>query len=282
MTPLDPLETLYDVGIAEELAIELPPELAVAFGGLGFPPHAGRAYVIGNFVESLDGVTALGMPGYEGGAAISGHSEQDRLVMGILRAVADAVVVGAGTLRSVPRHIWTAEFIFPRLAEAYRSLRSSLNKEGPPLNVIVSEHGKLDPKLRVFQDGSVPVLVVTNEPGQREIENNPLPPSVRISSVKTNGAMSAAAILEAVREYRKADIVLVEGGPRLMGDFFAVQQLDELFLTLSPLIAGRHPSIKRLGLVEGKLFAPEQPVWGRLISVKRGGNHLFLRYAFSE
>jgi hypothetical protein len=56
--------------------------------------------------------------------------------------------------------------------------------------------------------------------------------------------------------------------------------LDELFLTLAPQIAGRDRSVERPGLVAGKRFAAEHPLWGTLIGVKRGGSHLFLRYTF--
>jgi len=76
-------------------------------------------------------------------------------------------------------------------------------------------------------------------------------------------------------------VILVEGGPQLMGDFFAGELLDELFLTLAPQIAGRDAEIERPGLVAGKRFAPEHPLWGTLVSIKRGGSHLFLRYAFT-
>jgi riboflavin biosynthesis pyrimidine reductase len=66
-----------------------------------------------------------------------------------------------------------------------------------------------------------------------------------------------------------------------MGDFFAEQVLDELFLTMAPQIAGRNGQVERPGLVMGKRFAPEQPLWGTLVSVKRAESHLFLRYAFT-
>jgi hypothetical protein len=65
-----------------------------------------------------------------------------------------------------------------------------------------------------------------------------------------------------------------------MGDFFAEQRLDDLFLTLAPQVAGRAASVERPGLVAGKLFAPEQPRWGTLVSIRRGESFLFLRYAF--
>ena len=64
-------------------------------------------------------------------------------------------------------------------------------------------------------------------------------------------------------------------------DFFAERRIDEQFLTLAPQVAGRDGLPARPGLVAGKLFAPDHPLWGTLIGVKRGGSHLFLRYAFS-
>ena len=67
-----------------------------------------------------------------------------------------------------------------------------------------------------------------------------------------------------------------------MGDFLAEKQLDELFLTLAPQIAGRDDITARPGLVAGKIFAPQQAVWGTLSSIKQGGSHLFLRYSFES
>ncbi len=68
----------------------------------------------------------------------------------------------------------------------------------------------------------------------------------------------------------------------LMGNFFAERRLHELFITLAPQIAGRAGSLERPGLVSGKRFAPDDPRWGTLVSVKRAGDHLFLRYSFSR
>src|SRR5215469_3793805 len=70
----------------------LPPELERLYdGGLSFPgPHADRPYVIGNFVETMDGVVTFGIPGRAGGGPISGNSAEDRFVMGLLRSIADA------------------------------------------------------------------------------------------------------------------------------------------------------------------------------------------------
>jgi riboflavin biosynthesis pyrimidine reductase len=278
MSTLDPLETLFDVLHGANLP--LPPTLASFYGRLAFPAHPDQPYVIGNFVTTLDGVVSLDVPGQSGGGPISGFNVHDRMVMGLLRAAADAVIVGAGTLRAVPQHLWTAEYIFPALAEAYGQLRAALGKSEPPLNVIVTASGAIDMALPVFQSGKVPVLVVTTQEGAQRIREHALPRSVQVEAVQQAGSISARSVLEAVSAVRQSDVILVEGGPQLMGDFFADRCLDELFLTLAPQLAGRGDANERPGLVAGKRFAPEHPIWGTLVNVKRGGSHLFLRYAF--
>jgi len=279
MTDLAPLEVLYDAARGDD--VPLPASLATLYGHLTFPFHAEGPYVIGNFVSSLDGVVSLGSPGHKAGGDISGFDEHDRIVMGLLRAVADAVAVGAGTLRSVPGHLWTAEYVYPPLASEFQRLRSRLDKPGPPLNVIVTASGELDPGFRVLRSSEVPVLVVTTARGAGRIHMHSLPPSVRIAAVTEEGPVSAGAVLEAVRQAGHGAVVLVEGGPRLMGDFLAERRLDELFLTLAPQIAGRDGKTERPGIVSGKSFAPEEPLWGTLVAVRRGESHLFLRYSFS-
>jgi riboflavin biosynthesis pyrimidine reductase len=280
MSALDPLETLYEVQQGADLA--LPPALASLYGRLQFPTQLDQPYVIGNFVTTLDGVVALNDSDQSGGGAISGFNQHDRMVMGLLRAVADSVIVGAGTLRSARQHLWTAEHIYPPLAEEYQQLRSAAGKSGPPLNVFVTASGALDMSLPVFQTGEVPVLIVTTQAGAQRIHTHALPHTVQVVAIKRAGTLSAQAILEAVNAVRQSDIILVEGGPLLMGDFFAEHLLDELFLTLAPQIAGRDDSVARPGLVAGKQFAPEHPIWGTLAGVKRAGSHLFLRYAFER
>ncbi len=279
MNALVPLEFLFDGERGSELP--LPPDLAALYGRLQFPPHPGRPYVIGNFVTTLDGVVTLNEPGHAGGGDISGFNRHDQLVMGLLRAVADAVIVGAGTLRSVPQHRWTAQYIYPAQALAYQQLRTSLGRPAQPLNVIVTAHGEVNLSLPVFQSGEVPVLLVTTTQGAERLSVQRLPPGVELQAIQSTGPLSASVILEAVNRVRQSEVILVEGGPQLLGDFLAGRLLDELFLTLAPQIAGRDGEVERPGLVSGKRFAPEHSLWGTLVSVKRAGSHLFLRYAFA-
>src|SRR5438874_10992678 len=149
MNALAPLESLFDME-QRGYDLPLPPALSTLYGRLSFPSHPGRPRVVGNFVTTLDGVVALNEPGNAGGGDISGFNQHDQLVMGLLRALADAVIVGAGTLRSVPHHRWTAAYIFPAFAEAYQRLRTSLGKPELPLNVIVTARGDVNPTFPVF------------------------------------------------------------------------------------------------------------------------------------
>ncbi|TMF08916.1 MAG: hypothetical protein E6I38_06630 [Chloroflexi bacterium] len=277
LTELTPLEQLYDAAVGEPLP--LPPQLSGLYGELRLPGARRRPYVIANFVQSLDGVAALGIPQTSGGQ-ISGSNTQDRFTMGLLRSIADAVVVGAGTARSVPGHLWTPEYIFPSLADEYAELRRRLGRAELPLNVIVTAKGEVDAAQRVFQ-GEVPIMIVTTEGGQRRLTQGAgIDPSL-IRAVGKSGEFSAGAILEALSRDDRRGVVLLEGGPHLMGDFFGEGLVDELFVTVSPLIAGRDGH-ERPGIVAGREFAPDTPILGELVSVRRADNHLFLRYAFAS
>jgi len=280
MTEPTPLEDLFDVAAGE--AAPLPPELVRVYGRLALGSRPSRPWIIGNFVTTLDGVVSLGVPGHSGGGDISGNDPHDRLVMGLLRTVADAVIVGAGTLRSVPKHIWTADHVFPAFADAFRRLRTDLGKSDPPLTAIVTGGGEVDLTLPVFASGATSVLIVTTSQGGRRLGTRDLPASTRVAVVDDEASVRPGAILDAVRRARPSTCILSEGGPSLIGDFFAANCLDELFLTLAPQIAGRDDSVERPGLVAGHRFAPEHPLWGKLVGIKRGASHLFLRYAFES
>ncbi|HET7034974.1 MAG TPA: dihydrofolate reductase family protein [Thermomicrobiaceae bacterium] len=274
-----PLVTLYERGDDRARPLPLPPELAARYGELAFPVRPDRPYVISNFVETLDGVVSLNVPGQEGGKEISGHDPHDRMVMGLLRATVDAVVVGAGVLRASPTHRWTPDYVFPRLADEFQRLRAALGKDEPPLNVIVTASGAIDPGLPVFRSDAAPALIVTTEAGQRRLAETNLAAHVSVAAPDAGAMLAPATILAAIQQVRRCDRILSEAGPHLFGAFLAAGLVDELFLTLAPQIAGRDRAAERPALVAGVRFAPEAPLWSDLISVKRGDSHLFLRYA---
>ena len=280
------LKTLFETKRGKVLP--LPPNLARLYGCLRMPLPRSHPHVFSNFVTTLDGVVSLNAKGHASGGDISGFSAQDRMVMGLLRAIADVVIIGSGTLGADRRHVWTAEAIFPELADEYRLLSKALGKRGAPLNVIVSGSGEIDLGLPVFASGKVPALIVTTTAGAKRLRRQSVPDSVEIRAIRHSAsavrqgarAIPANAILDEVCRVSPGKLILVEGGPRLLGDFYAERLLDEQFLTLAPQIAGRDAGDRRLSLVMGKAFAPRDALWGTLIDVRRGSSHLFLRYSF--
>jgi riboflavin biosynthesis pyrimidine reductase len=220
------------------------------------------------------------VPGQDGGRAISGDNQHDRLLVATLCAVADTIVIGGGTLRTSHNHVWTPEFLAPEYAGAFATLRRALGKPGPPLTVVVSGHGDLDPTERMFQAGAGPALVVTTRQGARRLRNAGLPAATPVAEVGDAPDIDPRELLaEIVAAGEPTDLILLQAGPRLTADFLAARLVDELFLTLSPQIAGRETANARPGLAMGRVFAPDDPLWGTLVDVRRSGSHLFMRYA---
>jgi riboflavin biosynthesis pyrimidine reductase len=273
------LETLFESARGRELP--LPRKLAQLYGRFRMPRPASGFHVFSNFVCTLDGVVSLQVKGHSGGGDISGFSSQDRMVMGLLRAAADIVIVGSGTLEADPSHLWTPQGICPEFAAEYGRLERDLGKASPSLNVVVSSSGTLNLRLPVFASGRVPAMIVTTTRGAKRLMKQKIPDSVQIQPVRRgSGEIPAAAILKEVSRASRGKRILVEGGPRLLGTFYEERLMNEQFLSLAPQLAGRERDDARMSLVMGKLFAPRDPRWGTLIDVRRGSGLLFLRYSF--
>jgi riboflavin biosynthesis pyrimidine reductase len=265
---VEPLALLFEAE-TEEQELPLPDALATPYGGpLALPSEC----LYSNFVTTVDGVVALGDPSVSSGPAISGRSEADRFVMGLLRAVAGAVMIGGGTLRDDPGHLWIPEYIFPDAASGYTELRARLGLALQPQLAVVTASGALDPTERALQLGA---LILTTEAGASRVAGR-LPPACRVEVL---GAESFA-IEDAVAALRAAGHrrVLSEGGPRVLGQLLGAGLVDELFLTLSPVLAGRSPELKRLGLLEGLSYPAHALQRAELRSVRRHAGHLLLRY----
>ncbi len=280
MENLTPLETLFAKNVGPDLP--LPEAISQIYGRLDFPVPGARPYVISNFVTTLDGVVTLGIPGRSGGGEISGFNTQDRFLMGLLRAVSDVVLISTSNLMVAPDQVWTPEAVFPDMAEEYHRLRAALGKPDQPTTVIVTSAGRIDPALRLFQSHETPVAVLTSQVGAQAIAARLLPDWVQVRIVKPEGLFQAGEIVAAAQKVAPNGIYLMEAGPHLHATFFESGHLDELFLTLAPQISGRLSGDIRLGLVAGHLFAPDNPIWGTLYTIKRGESHLFLRYGFPD
>jgi riboflavin biosynthesis pyrimidine reductase len=216
-------------------AFALPEELARLYPGtLGFPDE----WLYVNFVETIDGVVALpGVP--RSSRIVADENEADRFVMALLRACADAVVVGSGTLFAHPKNTWTAEAAYPDVAAELADLRGSLGLSEQPEVVVLSHRD--------------------------DIESPSLGERLHVRS-----DLEAALDELRARGFRR---ILCEGGPTLFGSLLSAELVDELFLTVSPLLAG-----DGLSLVEGIELLPHRRTAATLAGVRRDGSHLFLRY----
>ncbi len=229
-----------------------------------------------NFVSTIDGVVSYDVPGADKAAQVSEGHAADRFVLALLRAVADAVVVGAGTLRKEPATLWMPEYVMPDAAPDFARLRESLGLRPHPLTIIVSASGRIDVSLPVFRTGT-PVVIATTTDGARRIAG---PAGVRAVAVAESAPLPTREIVElAVRE--GGPRVLTEGGPTLLARFLEERTIDELFLTIAPRLAGRSETLRRLALVEGVAFSPKDAPRARLVSLKASGDYLFTRYALT-
>jgi riboflavin biosynthesis pyrimidine reductase len=283
---IEPITTLLDRENTPKQAV-LPDELAILYGGdLRFPTQDDRPYVIANFVSTLDGVVSFEVPGKSGGGDISGLNDADRFIMGLLRASADAAIVGARTLREVASgHLWLAEYIYPEAQDRYARYRQQqLDKPRPPLNVIVSGSGAVDLERAVFRTPGVRALILTSVRGRELLEKKGVAAlaSTEVRAMEAcKGKITPAAILKLLRDEFAVEVLLHEGGPVLFGDFVADGCVDELFLTVAPQLAGRDIKRQRPGVISGAAFLPETAPWLKIVSVKQSGHHLYLRYEFA-
>lgn len=261
---MEALRTLLDDSAR---GLPLPEPLARLYGG---PLDLAEDVLYSNFVASLDGVVALGAAGVSSGAAISGRNPGDRFVMGLLRAAASCVLVGASTVRDEPGILWDASFIVPDLTAEWSSLRTALGLEPEVTTAVVSGTGALALDQPVFARGAI---VYTTREGAARLEHAPR----GIEVVAAEGARVDMRDVVADLRRRGHRRILTEGGPTLIGSLLEHRLLDTCFLTLSPVLAGRD-QLARPGMVHGLQLLPDQGLWARLRSLKVAGSHLFLRY----
>jgi riboflavin biosynthesis pyrimidine reductase len=258
-----PLELLFEHGKLAHFA--LPPALVESYGGeLGLP----KSCVYANFVASLEGIVAL--PGAtESGQIISGRNAADRFVMGLLRACAGAVLLGAGTFRKSGGHLWHPDRIYPPGAAAFAQARQQLGLEPRPRFALLSASGNVD----VTQPALEHAFLFTTAQGEATLRGK-LPSSTRLI-VQDGARLDLAQVLSLLRAEGHLR-VLTEGGPALFSELVQGRLVDELFLTSSPALFGRFENDHRKALTDGLDL---QGASLDLRSVRRHGSHLFLRYA---
>jgi riboflavin biosynthesis pyrimidine reductase len=222
------------------------------------PPPRPRVAL--NMIATADGrATLTGRSGPIGGAA-------DRELFRALRASADAVLVGAGTVR-------TERYGRMLRDPSLRELRERHGLEPEPLACIVSGRLALPEDIPLLREPGARVVVLTASEAS-------LPETgAEIDYVRAGeGQLDlAAAIAELAGRFSVAT-VMCEGGPHLARQLLAAGALDEIFLTISPLLAGGEPSGgEALRMLAGAELEP--PARLELLGALRSGSFLFLRYA---
>jgi riboflavin biosynthesis pyrimidine reductase len=261
------LEIWYEAADLPEF--HLPEELRTAYGGdFGLTEPC----LVANFVATADGVVALPkVP--KSNKLIRASSEADLFVMGLLRASADAILIGARTLEAAPAALWTPERAYRPAARAFAELRRRRGRTAAPEVVVVTGSGKVNPDHPLFERGA---LVLTT--GEGETALGGLPAASTVVPLQETPAIEPAAVIAFLRD-RGHRVILSEAGPHTFTSLLNGGLVDELFLTVSPLLFGRGSEGAQLGLLEGPEFLPADLRDARLLSVRREGAHLFLRYA---
>jgi riboflavin biosynthesis pyrimidine reductase len=200
--------------------------------------------------------------------------------MGLLRAMADIVLVGAGTVRAAPTHEWTARRVHPGSAGLYRQWRAAIGIGAEqPTTLVATASGALEPHHPGLSAPDVPVVIATTPAGADRLATAGLGDNVQVEAIGAGDGVGATELIDLASSLA-ARLVLCEGGPHLIGDLMAAGLLDQLFLTVAPQLAGRDERLTRFGLLEGTTFGVDEAPWAELLSVRRAADHVFLRYDF--
>jgi riboflavin-specific deaminase-like protein len=232
-----------------------------AVGGLRLaelaPPD--RPYVVLNMVSTLDGrITIDGRSGPIGG-------EADRELFHGLRTQADAVMVGAGTIRTER---------YGRIARKpdRREQRVAEGLAPDPLAVIVSARLRVPLDLPLLQDADSTVAILTAS----EDEFPDTPARVLCLRGPAGVELELRPLLERLRSEFGIRSILCEGGPSLNESLVREGLVDELFLSIAPKLAGGPP----LTVLTGDPLP--QPVTAELVTLLEHDGHLFGRYRLQD
>jgi riboflavin-specific deaminase-like protein len=231
---------------------ETTPEDLASGLGLGELAPPDRPYLALNMVSTLDGRAALE------GRTRGLSTDLDRRLFHQLRTQVDAVMVGAGTLRTerYGRMIKSAEL---------RERRSAEGLDPDPLAVVVSASLGLPPDLPLFQEPEQHVVIATGSDAE-------LPgAAAKVEYIRSGDDLPL--LMSRLREEHGVRAVLCEGGPTLNSHLLAAGLVDELFLTLHPKLVGGSDAFT---IVAGRvLVAPAEldVVW-----VAEGDGDLFTRW----
>lgn len=229
-------------------------------GALALPePPAQRPYLMLNMISTADGRASLG-----GRSGPIGDRADKELFHG-LRTAVDAVMAGAGTIRAER---------YGRVVRDERSrlLRRERGLAEEPLMCVVSGSLQGLAEVPIFgEQGSRVVLITSSSDILWGCAAD-----IDYVRAERHGSLDLRAAMAELRGRLGVRTLLCEGGPHLNSQLLANDLVDELFLSLSPTLAGEDPGGEALRIVMGMNLDP--PVALELMTALEHGSHLFLRY----
>ncbi len=212
---------------------------------------------------SLDGKIA----DFSGAAARFG-SQKDKAHLEKHIAQADAVLFGANTLRAYGT---TLPITNPTLLEQ----RQKAGKPEQPVHIVCSPSGAIDPNLRFFQQ-PIPRWLITTPSGQKRWQTEAVASCfAQVLLANTmDGQLVWLPLLQSLK-HKGIQQLLITGGSQLVGSLFAAQLIDELWITICPLLLGGDSAAC---LISGVSFLAEAAPRLSLQSLQSQEDEVFLHY----
>lgn len=282
IAPALPFDTLVEAPV--EAGAPLPEPFASIFGPWTMPVSDDAVYVYSNFIVSRDGRISFSEPGYYSPVSLAVGNDNDPWLMGLLRARADACLIGDSSVRLEPDHVWAPEFIFPAAAEAWAQLRAQEGLHPEILQVFLSADGDLPADCAALQREGGRVVIATTTRGAATatalVATSRATLHVEVFDGET---VDVPALLERLRTGYGVHRLLCEGGPRVYAGFLAAKAVDDEFFTLSPVVVGGCKGDgDRPSVIEGARFMPGEAPVSTLLSLKRAGELMFLRSRYQR
>jgi riboflavin biosynthesis pyrimidine reductase len=280
-------EILFDHG--EPSGIEHP--AYAPYGKLGFPaPPQDRPWIYSNFVQSLDGIVSF-KGKHPLGSDIS-QSEEDRWLMDLLRAHADAIILGINTLVEETRVISGRGPVYRIEDESARDLRAKLGRR-VETNIFVTGAARVDlDAYRIFDGDLVETLILTTSTGAARLLERKAHAHTQVIVAGEGEQVDLPTAMSLLRAKFGIEYLLCEGGPTLYGYMSRAGLIDEKFVTVSPVEVGLlvppeqepaeaergSPPRERPTTFVAPGFTKENAPWWQWVSCRRTGDYQFNRY----
>jgi 5-amino-6-(5-phosphoribosylamino)uracil reductase len=283
--------TLFKILVESDTSAQnghgLPADFRGIYQGDWIFPNVGsdKPYVYTNFVISHDGRISFSAPGASNGAAISHSNPNDLWLMGLLRARADAVLVGDNSIRLESNYTPLAGDIFPKDERAFKELRSHEGRREEGLLIVLSLDGNLPRDGALFTEAGKEfrTLIATTPHGAAKLAQSGIEATYDVVVLgDEEEAVDLKALMGLLRREYSIETLLCEGGAHVYGALIRDGLVDDEFLTVAPLVIGAGQQAYRPSLVEGVSFMPDNHPTLHLVSLRSAGDYLFMRSTYAR